>query len=183
MKYGYLTVALEKQPPPKPKWYEKLVCCVRNTPYMNESRIGNITIEYDNKYYNLDFCLYSETIIIPYIRRWSSTSFPKRIMFNDTCMILEHFDPYTHNNCDPIMTQILGEHPEFQVCLYSPNNGSYIHTTHTNNQVYPVFSICKVKSNSGFTKYIYGYDDKMLPRENVFAIIKLIFGNTSPTNI
>lgn len=116
-----------------------------------------------------------ETTLVPYSPK-RATTFPQRILFMDTCMMLEHYDPLTHNNCDPHLATILGEHPEFLTCLSSHCNGSYTYSYSETSSAQPVFSVCRVKNNPDTTqKYIFAYDDQRLQQINVITLLYHIF--------
>jgi hypothetical protein len=167
MKFGYMIVQSPHDnftSPPQTPWWKRLFCCAHPTIKLPPPPI---TIYMNSHITNLRLARISDTTTVPYGKRWTKTTFPRRILFHDTCVVIEHNDPHNHHNCDPILAQILGEHPEFQTCLSSPYNGSY--NCSANDQ--PAIALCRVKNNTCFSqKYILAYDDWVIMRENVLAV-------------
>jgi len=182
MKFGYLNIhSIPLTPPSSPKkektWWGTIKSCFVNianhSPSVYIESHHRIIININGNFYNLRVCNTAETTIVPYGSRWTATSFPRRILFNDTCVIAEHYDPYTHNNCDPIMSEILGEHPEFQVCLSSLYNGSYTTLSPLTNEPISLFAMCRVKNYPDHIhKYIFAYDDMSMNELDACALLR-----------
>lgn len=169
MKFGYILMHFPETPKPASRW-----SCFRwpwlpivappPPPLYTTICIGEQT-------HYLQLTCGSNITTVPYAKS-RETTFPRRILFHDTCLMAEHYDPYTHNNCDPILAKMLGDHPEFQVCLSSPYNGSYISAV---AEPEPLFSMCRVKNvPNTMHKYIFAYDDRMVSAYDLFAILKQI---------